>query len=348
MTRYPRHFHSLRQTLARFEAVWEKASLLSIYSHEGDLRYRSDICRAAALYAHGGFYFDNDMPSTSTPISEILQNATQIILPIGEEDFSSGDALDRRQVSNSFTGATPRHDVLRKQLLLIVQRRLDSDGFSPWSMPVDCFLLGPCTLRWALDFYVATVSGISIHLPERNTHSTNPTSEGGPWSFVSPARLFMQYTWPERRAQSSGTSLTSNFIDVRWTVYDLATSVPFSKNSSWNDAESCSYLEEQTKRSKAGRLMLWRSSNEPMLAQFKFSEQSPIEINCKLTGTAEALRRAGIQVLIEKHVHTKIPAHLMHPQSIPIKKGYYCNFLMFDPPTGKVIFYSRMEGDHAC
>lgn len=78
--------------------------LLPYYLKERDGRYKSDVCRIAALYLKGGYYFDTDM---------------QIIKPVTIEPhitFVSPFEAETRGVkglSNSFIAVAPRHPLLR-------------------------------------------------------------------------------------------------------------------------------------------------------------------------------------------------------------------------------------------
>ena len=61
--------------------------------------YKSDVCRMAQLYLHGGIYFDNDLELTSSAIWEDLIG--------GFLDVVSAIAIDRRTIFQAILGAPP-------------------------------------------------------------------------------------------------------------------------------------------------------------------------------------------------------------------------------------------------
>lgn len=66
--------------------------------------FKSDLCRLAVLYLHGGYYFDIDM--------EVIQP----ILLGDEISFSSATSTIRPVFFQSYLASTPRHPIIRRNL----------------------------------------------------------------------------------------------------------------------------------------------------------------------------------------------------------------------------------------
>jgi len=107
--------------------------LLAIYRGEADLRYRADVCRIAALYWEGGYYFDDDMV------------AYRPIVPLIHEDteFATVQAVEAGLFFQSFIAATPCHPVLRRNLEMFIEARMPNPPKKYEN------LLGPVTLKLA-------------------------------------------------------------------------------------------------------------------------------------------------------------------------------------------------------
>jgi len=82
-------------------------SLAAIFRAERDGSFRGDICRAAALHLHGGFYFDLDL-------SLLLDVRT--VLPAGTT-FVAAKTEKNGYLFNAIIGATPNHVVIRQYLI---------------------------------------------------------------------------------------------------------------------------------------------------------------------------------------------------------------------------------------
>jgi len=122
---------------AACESATSKISqaLLDVYRHEADLRFRSDICRVAALYWEGGYYFDDDMVAYR-PIVPLIHDSTE---------FASVKAVESGLFFQSFIAASPCHPVLRRNLEMFIEAR------RPDAPKKYDNLLGPVTLQLAYD-----------------------------------------------------------------------------------------------------------------------------------------------------------------------------------------------------
>lgn len=69
--------------------------------------YKSDVCRSAQLYAHGGYYMDNDL----VPIQDIRP-----ALPPETELVSVIERDNRSELFQAFVAVVPRHPVMQKVL----------------------------------------------------------------------------------------------------------------------------------------------------------------------------------------------------------------------------------------
>lgn len=78
--------------------------LLQSYQREEQGRFKSDICRIAALVIHGGYYFDSDMVSVE-PF--LVDKATS---------FVTGRQWGNDGFYNSFVASVPQHPVLDQTL----------------------------------------------------------------------------------------------------------------------------------------------------------------------------------------------------------------------------------------
>ena len=81
----------------------------------------------------------------------------------------------------------------------------------------------------------------------------------------------------------------------------------------------------------------WRDSDDFLVAR-----------NCKSRDypTMASLRTHFVQ---EAHINSQMyTKRVPKEQQILKQKGYWCNFLNFDYKTGKVIYWSRLEGDDTC
>lgn len=82
--------------------------LVAYFQKEKDGSYKSDICRGAALYLTGGYYFDIDM-FTIEPV-ELSDNVTLSVV-----------ASDVGGYFNSYMLTSPRHPVVRDYLEILLQ-----------------------------------------------------------------------------------------------------------------------------------------------------------------------------------------------------------------------------------
>lgn len=77
-----------------------------------DGRIRSDMCRAAMLYKHGGYYFDDDLVAVRD-VTRVLHPQTRFASVTTVRMFGNAPGL-----FNAFVAAAPRHPVLEHALRL--------------------------------------------------------------------------------------------------------------------------------------------------------------------------------------------------------------------------------------
>jgi len=123
----------------RLLSTWSD-ELARIFRQEGDLRYKADICRVAALYYEGGYYFDDDMISYHS------------VLPLVKEktDFASAIGVTEKDFFQSFMAVVPCHPVLKRNMEMLAE--VKRPGFN-WLRDMKGYdiLLGPATLRKSFD-----------------------------------------------------------------------------------------------------------------------------------------------------------------------------------------------------
>merc|ERR1711964_804381 len=104
------HYHDELSCMIALAKIDKK--LVRIFGDEPDLRFKSDICRSAALYLEGGIYNDDDQVNYR-PIIPWLKDTTHF----------AGVQTDHelRLFANSFIAATPCHPLLRRHLDLILK-----------------------------------------------------------------------------------------------------------------------------------------------------------------------------------------------------------------------------------
>jgi len=118
--------------------------MLVMYHREGDVRFKSDICRAAVLYLEGGVYNDDDQINYKPVFPYLKQNTT----------FASAQCdHELTAFASSFVAATPCHPLIREQLELMKAVRKPgikvNDPILDIIMPEG--LLGPHTLAVAYE-----------------------------------------------------------------------------------------------------------------------------------------------------------------------------------------------------
>lgn len=83
--------------------------LLQHYLKEPQGKYKADICRIAALYVKGGYYFDVDMGTV---------NAVRLDHNVA---FATAKSYDGAGLYNSFIAAAPKHPILRKSFDVLLE-----------------------------------------------------------------------------------------------------------------------------------------------------------------------------------------------------------------------------------
>lgn len=96
--------------LKELETEWEMRWLQESFHRNQDGRIRSDMCRLAMLWKHGGFYFDNDI--------YLLKNITQYIYDTTTFATCKTTTVFKnpRGFFQAFIASTPRHFILKQAL----------------------------------------------------------------------------------------------------------------------------------------------------------------------------------------------------------------------------------------
>jgi len=86
------------------------------YQHQGDLRFKSDICRYAALWKHGGFYFDVDTASVKCLLDYINPHTTLFTAAPGDWPKTFPRRKPIEQLPTGWLGAVQGHHALLQGL----------------------------------------------------------------------------------------------------------------------------------------------------------------------------------------------------------------------------------------
>lgn len=165
--------HFLDDTGCRHALEKADPRLLPLFEKEVDLRYKSDICRIAALYNEGGYYFDDDMHSYYA-VPPILQKDTRFAT-------ARGVSPDGREFFQSFMASTACHPILKRNIELLVAAR-QPDAPKKYEG-----LLGPVTLRLAWDEVNADHTQLMQEIvasPASGTYEAPPGRNGHRCVFV--------------------------------------------------------------------------------------------------------------------------------------------------------------------
>lgn len=87
--------------------------LANFFTKESDGRYKSDLCRLAQLYLHGGYYFDNDLE----PISDFRLEIPRCTGLVSVASSTSG-------IFQAFLGASSRHPAIELAMNLTLEHYL--------------------------------------------------------------------------------------------------------------------------------------------------------------------------------------------------------------------------------
>lgn len=87
--------------------------LADFFTEEHDGRYKSDLCRLAQLYLHGGYYLDNDLE----PISDVRAEIPPCTSLVSVASSQSG-------IFQAFLGASIRHPAIELAMNLTLQHYL--------------------------------------------------------------------------------------------------------------------------------------------------------------------------------------------------------------------------------
>jgi len=118
--KYPETFQNLQKALATDRSLeyefyddsmcaaaiarMHSKELANWFELEDSGAYKSDMCRLAMLYEHGGYYMDNDL--------EIVANFLELI-PANVSITSAISAVSSSLIFQAFLGATPGHPVIK-------------------------------------------------------------------------------------------------------------------------------------------------------------------------------------------------------------------------------------------
>mmetsp|Transcript_82332 Transcript_82332/g.156549 ORF Transcript_82332/g.156549 Transcript_82332/m.156549 type:complete len:391 (+) Transcript_82332:53-1225(+) len=149
------------------------ARLRYIYEDEADIRFKSDICRIAALYWEGGYYMDDDMV-TYQPL--ILGDDT---------DFATALGVAERSMFQSYLASSPCHPILARNIeLLLAARSKKVPDYLQSSLREDSGLLGPVTLRLAWEEAKSIHSRLFHEVRHNASYPVEPDRGGLTCEFV--------------------------------------------------------------------------------------------------------------------------------------------------------------------
>jgi hypothetical protein len=125
-----------------------KPNLVTYFDREPHGAWKADICRVAALYLTGGYYFDVDMEAVNPWMpSRNVTFATAIMIP------------DRMRFFQSFLASEQKgrviEEALNEMLLFYENQKLRTNSF-----------IGPDTLKWAFDSIPPSELGETVILEE--------------------------------------------------------------------------------------------------------------------------------------------------------------------------------------
>jgi mannosyltransferase OCH1-like enzyme len=111
----------------------ERTRLATAFSREEKGPLKSDLCRLAALYLHGGYYFDVDL---------------EVVKPVRMDPSVSFSTVDSQLAFffQAFLAASPGHPVLKTNLQMMMKAYF-TEQETCWDRDRD--ILGPCTLTKA-------------------------------------------------------------------------------------------------------------------------------------------------------------------------------------------------------
>lgn len=140
LTGEPRHFYdNIQKTIASYRAAWKnncvkvnfltndacldllkrvEPRLVDAFRYETRGMYKADICRAAALYESGGYYFDVDV-EVIAPL--ILDNEGDQTVNQNISFVTARSGWNRETVFQAILASAPRHVILNETLHKMVQ-----------------------------------------------------------------------------------------------------------------------------------------------------------------------------------------------------------------------------------
>jgi hypothetical protein len=175
----PAFYENVQRTIKMYREAWEepdapvwfldddecrsaiyaaKPALVTYFDREVDGSWKADICRVAALYLTGGYYFDVDMEAVNPWI------------PSHNVTFATADDLGKKAFFQSFLASEMKGRVmgeaLEEMLIFYEEKKSRLD-----------ILLGPATLKWALDSIPPSELGGETAVLEEIDYSLENNSE---------------------------------------------------------------------------------------------------------------------------------------------------------------------------
>jgi hypothetical protein len=164
----PAFYHNVQRTISKYREAWgepdapvwflddddcrasiyaAKPNLLTYFDWEIDGSWKADICRVAALYLTGGYYFDIDMEVVNTWIPNRNVAFATVEEPDGTDFFQSFLASEKE---GRLMG-----EALDQMLIFYEKSKTRKD-----------MLLGPATLKWAYESVPIGERGETVILQE--------------------------------------------------------------------------------------------------------------------------------------------------------------------------------------
>lgn len=185
------------------EIVQEAYSALSVYfAQETNGAFRGDICRAAALYLHGGYYFDVDMEVIKAyivqdrfvPLSHLITHQDPIsnLSVVEPSIFVSALNADRNRIFQSFIATTAYNPILRNSF----EKMMDFyEGRNLDCTPMNDCLMGTATMLLAYEQHIQEQFTQQQHHEDsdNNTATWNGYNTSSVMDFDTSITLFGSY-----------------------------------------------------------------------------------------------------------------------------------------------------------
>jgi hypothetical protein len=136
-----------------------RPELLPYFEYERDGAWRADMCRIAALYLSGGYYFDVDMEVVQPFVPS---NSTSFVTV--KADAAPGD----QKFFQSFLASAPKSRILEQALEEMLEY------YRKQRTHLSTHLMGPETLKWAFDMVPEHERG-KVRLLKESGYHVNST-----------------------------------------------------------------------------------------------------------------------------------------------------------------------------